>query len=288
MSVCLCQSRLLLRAVAAVALGVGFLLAPSTCSADFLLPLDFEPGGPTVNGSNGGITYNATTGEFKATLTGPTLVYAAPFVTPKGFALISGGSLTMDLMVNQSGAFVANGTGVTLTGTVTINGAVFTGALLTGVITAFGSQDPGPPTRDFNGYFTVTGGALTQTMTGTGGMAVSGGFGVGQPGGFLLSAENVTSGTLGDFTHDFSSSADKPLLGVTVPEPSTLVLWLTGAVLLVTWRKPELWRQLSARMRQPSTLVPLLTCTVALASRGIVQLRPRAPLRRRMVPTHPG
>jgi hypothetical protein len=290
MNVCNCRRRLGPRATAvtAVALGVGLLLAPSTCRADFLLPLNFQPGGPIVSGSNGSLTYDATTHDFHATLSSSSLIYAAPFVTPSGFVLITGGTLTMDLTVDNNGAFVANGTGLKLTGSVTINGADFTGTLLTGVITAFGAQDAGPPTREFNGYITISGGALTQTKPGTGGKSVFGGFPVGQPGGFRLIAEDVTSGTLGNFVQNFSSDSVKPEVGVLVPEPSTLVLWLTGAVVLVGWRKPQLWRQVRARLPQPSALVPLLAGTLVLAGRGMVHLRPHAPLRRRMAPTHAG
>ena len=226
--------------------GALFLL-PNTLSAGPLLPLDFQPGAPIVSGSNGGLSYNASTGDLNATLSGPTLLYAAHSV-PNGFALISNGSLTIDLMVDHNGNFVANGTGVTLKGTVTINGAVFTGTLLTGTVTAFGSDPAGPPTRDFDGLFTVTGGALTQTETGDGGQSVFGGFSVGSKGAFDLFAENVTSGTLGDFTHDFLSTRDKPLIGET-PEPGTLALMVTGATLFFGWRKRHVLRELLTRKR---------------------------------------
>jgi hypothetical protein len=230
----------------ALFLGALFLLAPPL-RAGPLLPLDFQPGAPIVSGSNGDLTYNASTDEFKATLSGPTLLYASPSI-PNGFALISGGSLTIDLFVSNNGNFVANGTGVTLSGSVTINGAVFTGTLLAGTVTAFGSDPAGPPSRDFDGLFTVTGGALTQTETGSGGQSFFGGFPVGRIGAFGLIGEDVTSGTLGDFTHNFSSDRDKPLIGV-VPEPSTLALVLTGATLFVGWRKRRTLRGLLTRKR---------------------------------------
>ena len=239
MSVYLCRRRQGL----ALVLGALCLLAPSTGRAD-LLPVNFQPGSPIISGSNGSLTYNAATDDFDVTLTGSSLFYAAPFVQPRGFALFSG-SLTIDLEVDHNGDFIANGAGLILLGTVTINGATFTGTaanpLLTGRITDFGSQAAGPPTRDFDGYFTITGGALTQTMTGTGGQPVFGGFPVGSSGTFLLSAENVTSGILGDFSHDFSSSSVKPEGGVTaIPEPSSLNLLLTAAVVLGAW---GLWRK---------------------------------------------
>lgn len=227
----ICPSRLGLMS----ALGALCLLAPSTGRAD-LLPVNFLPGAPVVSGSNGGLSYNALTEDFHVTLTGPSLIYAAPFVLPRGFAPISSGSLALDLMVDHNGAFVTNGTGLRLTGTVNVNGAVFTGTLLTGTITDFGSEAAGPPTRTFDGLFTITGGTLTATEAGSGGKPVFGGFPAGGPGGFILSAENVTSGTLGDFTRDFSSSSVKPEVGVATPEPSSWVLLLTSALMLGAWQ----------------------------------------------------
>jgi hypothetical protein len=235
----------------ALVLGIGCLLAPSAGRAGFL-PVNFQPGAPIISGSNGGLTYNAATGDFNATLTGPSLVYAAPFVQPRGFSLFSG-SLSIDLKVDPNGNFVANGSGLALTGTVNINGAVFTGnaanPLLTGTITNFGSDAAGPPSRSFDGYFTITGGALTQTETGnggqlvfggflpetgSGGQPVFGGFPRGGPGAFLLTAENATGGTLADYSHDFSSGSVKPEVGPLspTPEPSSLALVLSAAVVL--------------------------------------------------------
>jgi hypothetical protein len=218
----------------ALALGVTLLPAPSACRAD-LLPVTFAPGAPIVSGSNGSLSYNASTGDFHTTLMAPSLVYAAPFVQPRGFAVFSG-SFTLDLLVDQAGNFVANGTGLTLTGNVTINGANFSGPLLTGTLTGFGAQAAGPPSLSFDGTYTITGGLLTQTKTGTGGSQVFGGYPLGQAGGFILVAENVTGGTLGDFTQNFSSGSVKPQVGVLAPGPSAWALFLTGAVALAGWR----------------------------------------------------
>jgi hypothetical protein len=229
MNVYLCRRRWGLM----LALGALCLLVPSTGRAD-LLPVNFQPGSPIISGSNGGLTYNAATGDFNVTLAGPSLVYAAPFVQPSGFTLFNG-SLSIDLNVDKSGNFVSNGRGFELTGTVNINGATFTGTLLTGTITDFGSEAAGPPTRSFDGLFSITGGALTQTETGNGGNPVFGGFSAGSSGEFLLSAENVTSGTLGDFSSSFSSGSVKPEVGAAVPEPSSLALVLTAAVVLGAW-----------------------------------------------------
>ncbi len=227
----------------ALALAVQFLLTPSICRAG-QIPVSFAPGDPIVSGSNGGITYNATTGDFNATLTGASLVYAAPFVLPSGFALFSG-SLTIDLTVDHSGDFVANCSVLLLTGSVTINGATFSGTLLSGAITDFGAQAAGPPSLTFDGYYTITGGALTQTESGTGSALVFGGFPLGASGGFLLDAENVTGGTLGNFAQNFSSSSDKPEVGVlavavAVPAPGTLVLALIGVMVLVGRKRAQL------------------------------------------------
>jgi hypothetical protein len=51
---------------------------------------------------------------------------------------------------------------------------------------------------------------------------------LGLTGGLLLDAENVTGGTLGDFTNNFYSSSVKPKIGVLVPEPRAIVSALTG------------------------------------------------------------
>jgi hypothetical protein len=222
----------------ALALAIGWLLAPATGRAG-LLPIHFQPGGPIVSGSNGRLTYNAATGDFNLMLSSPSLIFAAPFVQPNGFTTFSG-SLSIDLLVDHSGHFVANGAGLQLTGTVTINGATFTGnaanPLLSGTITNFGSQAAGPPSLSFDGFFDITGGALTTTQPGSGGQPVFGGFPAGGSGGFILNAENVTSGTLGDFSSDFSSSSVKAHVGVPTPEPNSLVLSLTAAAVLGAWR----------------------------------------------------
>jgi hypothetical protein len=239
-----------------LALGVPLLLSPSVAHAAFL-PISFAPGAPTISGSNGTLSYNAATGDFSESLTGASLVYAAPFVLPRGFATFSG-SLAIDLKVDKGGNFVSNGNGLLLTGTVTINGATFSGPtaanpLLSGTITNFGAPPAGPPSLTFDGTFVVTGGVLTQTMTGTGGQPVFGGFPVGGPGGFLLVAENVTGGTLGDFTQSFSSSSVKPTVGdLVVPQPGSLVLLLTGAVLLAGGARAKL-RLTARRTARPTT-----------------------------------
>jgi hypothetical protein len=262
----------------ALAVGALFLLAPSPSRAEFL-PVNFVPGGPTVTGSNGSINYIASTGDFNATLSGASLAFAAPFVNNivrgvnVGFVDFTG-SLSIDLTVDQNGNFVASGAGLQLTGMLTISlsdggtvtfGTSSSSVLLSGTITAFGTpQDgEGPPTQTFSGFYTVTGGLLTQTLTDSKGNPVFGGFPLGAAGGFLLPAENVSgNGTLGDFAANFFSTNVKPEIGLLTPEPSTLVLSLTGGALLVWWRRPQFCRQLAAQLSQPSTLILLLSGTV--------------------------
>jgi hypothetical protein len=219
------------------------LITPSVCRAD-LLPVIFQPGAPIVGGSNGALTYNASTGDFNLTVSAPTLTYAGPFVNPppgNNFALIASPKLIIDLKVNTSGNFVANGTGVLLTGTVsfkdqfggtvTFSGTTSANPLLSGTVTNFGAQAVGPPSLSFDGYYNVTGGALTQTRTDSMGNPIFGGFPLGGgTGGFLIDAENVTGGTLGDFTHNFSSSNVKPEVGTVTPAPPSLTLALAGVL----------------------------------------------------------
>jgi hypothetical protein len=199
-------------------LGAGLMLLLTAAPGRAGL-LQFQLGTPVVFSGNGSLTYNATTGEFQSTLT--PLTYNSPSL-PGGFVTFSGqGQTTIDLFVNHNGNFQNNGTGFTLTGQVTLGTHTFNDTLLTGDITAFGADAAGPPTRAFNGLFTITGGQLTQN---------NGGFTVGETGGFILFAENVTSGTLGDFTQSFTSSSVKGPAGPAVsgPEPATLLLGLVG------------------------------------------------------------
>lgn len=216
---------------------VGLLLAeePARCRAD-LFPFTFVPGGPSVIDINGTLTYDATSGHFQDASTASTL--NASYILPRGFAPISSGTVNIDLFVNQNGQFVSGGAGFTLLGSVTINGNMISGLtaadpLLQGSITTFGADLPGPPTRSFNGLFTVRGGALTKAGTGQSGSPV---FSLGSLGGFLLSAENVTSGILGNFTQNFSSSSVKSTDGsAMVPEPGALTLALVALAATGGW-----------------------------------------------------
>jgi hypothetical protein len=211
---------------------VGVLLsqAAPNSRAD-LIPITFAPGGPTVQGLAGTLNYDATTGHFQASAPAATL--NASYL-PRGFALISNGTVSIDLFVDQNGNLVSGGTGVTLTGSVTINGKLISGLtpsdpLLQGTIRAFGSDPAGPPTRSMDLIYLVAGGELT--TPGTSNNPSLGAFPVGSPGGALLSVENVTSGILGNFSQSFSSTSMKPLIGtIIVPEPGAWALGLFATV----------------------------------------------------------
>jgi hypothetical protein len=206
-------------AALALAAGVWLLLHASVCRAG-LLPIEFDTTRPVILGINGSLTYNASTGDFRSILD------AATYTSGGNVSHFSQGQITIDVMVSQQGAFQSAGPkSFLVTGTVNINGTDVSGdannPLLFGTVTDFGAQAPGPPTRSFDGFWDIQGGKLT----GGGGFPVGG-----QRGVFLLSAENVTSGTLGDFTQNFSSNSVKVLGGVeAVPEPATWVLGLVGA-----------------------------------------------------------
>ena len=198
---------------AGLSLAIGFLLfgpAP-VCRAD-LVPIDFAPAGPVILGINGSLAYNSTTGVFHSDVV--PIIYAPAPASP-GFANISGtAQITIDLKVDNTGAFVSNGAGLTVTGTLSGGGiAPVSGTLLTGQITDFGAQPAGPPTWTSDGLFTIEGGALTGNIPLSAGGTMFGGFTVGQTGGFILNAENVTNGQLGDFTSDFASSRVKVKIG---------------------------------------------------------------------------
>jgi hypothetical protein len=197
-------------------------------------PLHFEldPLGPIILGLDGSLTYTRSTGNFHS----QTFTFAFGSVEfPLG--TFSPGSLTtVDLTVNAAGGFLANGTGLSVTGDLDldndgINDA--SGLLLSGPILDFGAEAAGPPTRVFNGLFDVQGGALTAPVALSGGGTATAQFPVGARGGFFLFAETVTNGTLGDFSADFASDNVKDNVGLVVPAPATWLLAMPGAAALV-------------------------------------------------------
>jgi hypothetical protein len=210
---------------------------PSSCRAD-LIPFNFLPGGPTFTSAAGTLTYNATTGEYQ--VSSPALTLNASYL-PRGFATITGGTISTDLFVDQNGNFASNGTGLVITGTVTVNGKVISGPtaadpLLRGTITAFGSQAPGPPTLTMNSLFRVSGGELT--VPGTSPNPSIAVFPLNSPGGIIINAENVTSGILGNYSQNFSSSSAKLTPGsIPVPEPGAWALGLLATAGVVGWSR---------------------------------------------------
>jgi hypothetical protein len=232
------------------ALGLLALLAPAHARAGFL-PFAIDPNRVNVTGIDGNLTYNKSTGELKSTA--QAAVYA-PAPNPNGFSLFGAGdTITVDFFVTPTGAFSSNGAGITITGSLDLDGdgrPDVTGTLLTGHFTDFGAQDAGPPTWASNALFTIDGGLLTtQIPLSGGGSPFFGGFTVGQQGGIFLYAEGVTSGTLGDFTHDFRSDSVKDDVGLPVfappppvPEPATWIQTVFGAASLgafFMWKRPR-------------------------------------------------
>jgi hypothetical protein len=184
---------------------------------------------------SGTLSYDAGTGEFQSQ-TIPAVLGAASL--PGMLALFDlTGSTTIDLFVNPDGSFNRNGSGLSISGgTLSLSdGTVVSGPFLTGTITDFGADPPGPATRNFDGLFQVSGGSLTAPIALVGGGSLPALFTVGQIAGFLVSAEDTTSGTLGDFTSSFSSDSVKDEVGALVPEPSSLSLGLGGTGLLLGW-----------------------------------------------------
>jgi hypothetical protein len=204
-----------------------------------LLPFVIDPGAPDILGADGTISYDAVSHLLHAEAA--PFTFTAPYVSGP-FAFVDGGNTTVDLSVDNSGNFLSNGSGVKITGSVDVDGdglydLVGTNSmpLLQGNIFAFGADDPGPPTRSFDGYFVVTGGLLTQSITLTGGGTTPGGFTLGDSGGFDLVVEQQVSGILGDFSNGFSGTPVKPEFGrlASVPEPGSAIMALSGATVLV-------------------------------------------------------
>jgi hypothetical protein len=234
------------------------LAAPRASWGGPLLAITYAPNGPGVQAVTTGspdpslLSYNASTKDFNVTIPDPnarfdlvnlfTPAYSIPsnpnFFTAGLFDLNQPASLTIDLHVNASGNLIPGGTGFTLSGAVDIDGdglddakgTTTAMALLTGTVTAFGTNGPGPPTVTFNGLFQVTGGLLTGPLTLSNNDKIAPLFPIGSIDGFTIPAEDVVTGILGDFTRSFSSGVFKPFVSATVPEPSGLLLVLSGAV----------------------------------------------------------
>jgi hypothetical protein len=215
------------------------LLLPAPGRAGFL-PVTLDDNGPTILSAwpDGTLSYNATTLRFHS----DSLPLVISRINPPLFGLFDSGNVSIDLLVDHNGNFISNGTGFALTGGVDLDGDGIddaSGTLLTGTITAFGlGTPPGPPTVDFDGKFVITGGQFTQPIPLSGGGTEPPLFSVGQTGGFILSAESVTSGTLGNFNSSFSSDTGKDLegpLAASVPQPAAISLGLLGVGVVLGW-----------------------------------------------------
>jgi len=208
-------------------------LLAATSSRAGLIPITLDPNGPTIQGVSGSLSYNAGPGEFQSQTT-PAVLGAASLPGMLAFFDFTG-TTTINLFVNANGSFKSNGSGLSISGgTLSLSdGTVVTGPFLIGTITDFGADPAGPATRNFDGLFQISGGSLTAPITLIGGGTLPALFNVGQTGGFIVSAENVTSGTLGDFTSSFSSDSVKDEVGALVPEPPSLFMGLVGAGLVL-------------------------------------------------------
>jgi hypothetical protein len=225
----------------------GLLLAAFLClllaspARAGLLPIQLrDPEGPITLGLGGTLTYTydslAGTGLFHA----ETFPVALAFESPVPWDITPGLS-TIDLVVDSSGNFVANGSGVMLMGAINFDGDLtddVSGELLYGRVLDFGfGADEGQP-GTFNGIFEIEGGALTETILLSGGGSLAAMFRVGQDlGGFFVFAEGASAGELGVFTADFASDTVKDNLGVVVPSPPAWILGLLGTCLLVGYRR---------------------------------------------------
>ena len=209
------------------------LLGPDRpCDAD-LLNFQFDPNGPTILATNGSLSYDASTGEFQGTSLPLTLT--SPLLPGSGFVRFSGDpQLSFDLFVNPDGTFQKDPDGFNLTGTLSIGGTNISGTLLSGDFTAFGADPAGPPTWVANALVDTTGGLLTQPTLLADGTTLPTLFPAGgAPLGIDFFVENVTSGTLGDFTESFSSGKVKVQGGPTlVPEPPSWAIAAIGLVVL--------------------------------------------------------
>jgi len=109
---------------------------------------------------------------------------------------------------------------------------------LTGTINAFGTAPAGPPSWEFDGLMSITGGALTQaSIPLSGGGTFTNLYQVGGTGGFDLDVEQQVSGILGDFLSSFSGNTIKQIATAgTIPEPATATLGFLALTTIAGWR----------------------------------------------------
>jgi hypothetical protein len=134
---------------------LALLLAPPASRAEFLLP-------PIVTSINGTLQYSASTGNFHSE--SQATVIGSPDYPGGSADFLTPGMVVIDFFVDKSGNLLKSGIGIQVFGSVDFDHdgkADATGLLLSGIITGFMAPPPGPPSQDFDGLFTVTGGALT-------------------------------------------------------------------------------------------------------------------------------
>ncbi len=210
-----------------------FLAPDRPCRGQGLLPFQFDPNGPAGLGINSDLSYDASTGEFRGTslpltLSSSTLPGGADFVRFSGDPLLS-----FDFFVNPDGTFRSDGSGFDLTGTISIGGTNISGTLLSGDFTAFGADPASPPTWVANALFDTTGGLLTQSNPLADGTTLPAQFPIdGTQVGIDFDIEHDSSGTLGDFTQDFSGDGKVVFGPTSIPEPASWVLALIGIVVV--------------------------------------------------------
>ena len=213
------------------AMGLMVLLPSAHAQAGGLLPFALDPNGVDILGIDGNLTYTASSGELQSTTPRSSIRLR---LIPDGFSLFGpSDTIAVDLFVTKTGAFSSNGAGITINGTLDLDGdgtPDVSGTLLSGSFKNFGDQSAGPPTWVSNALFTVTGGLLTTDIALSGGGSFFGGFTLGEQAGLFLYSESVTSGTLGDFTQDFGSDSVKVEVGLAVPEPAAWIQTVTGLV----------------------------------------------------------
>ncbi|WDD96931.1 SdrD B-like domain-containing protein [Thalassomonas actiniarum] len=142
----------------------------------------------------GATSYNAATDEFSLN-SGLTALLENSSSVP---VFISNGQLNLQIMVDDSGALLANAAAedVQISGTLTLNSVVYSGTLISGKVTAFGFRDSTSSLDLFDFKFTVTGGALASFY----------------PGNMGIDLTSESSNFNGDFGVDFSGKA-KGLIG---------------------------------------------------------------------------
>ncbi|HVS70368.1 MAG TPA: SdrD B-like domain-containing protein [Phycisphaerae bacterium] len=150
----------------------------------------------SVLGNPGSLSYTAATHSFDATGAPMSIILSvSPLSAPQ---VLPPSSFDLHIQVDNNGNLIgsgANANDLVVTGSIDVNNdgtPDFTGTLLTGKITAFGSQDSSDPNGDqFDFRFSVTGGALAPQYFSSKDIGVT------------MSVEDSTFN--GDFSQDFSA-----------------------------------------------------------------------------------